>query len=128
MASHLSHLYGRQCGRGGGSGSDAQHTVGVTEAIGILRLKALRLLHHHVQDHNGGLTLGGNKNWRTFYIKYLFATGNSQKMFMNFLADSKGFLGVGNEVSIHFCELRAAGPQLILNCKQNFDVKSLELK
>ena len=106
--SHPPHLYGRECGRCGRSRSDAQHAVGITEAVGILRLQALRLLHHHVEDNNGGLTLGGKTNWWIFYIKYLFARGNSQKMFMNFLADTKGFLGVGNQLRIHFCELRAA--------------------
>ena len=46
-------------------------------------------------------------NYRTFYSEYLFAAGNSQKMFMNFLADTKGFLSVGDQVCIHLGKLWA---------------------
>lgn len=49
------HLHCVLCRSGDGGRSDAQHTVGVTVAIGVLRFQALSLLHHHVEDNNRGL-------------------------------------------------------------------------
>ncbi len=37
------------------AGPDAQHAVGVTEAVRVLGLEVARLDHDHVQDHDGRL-------------------------------------------------------------------------
>ena len=59
---------------------------------------------------------------------YLLPAGNSQQMLVDPLVDTEGVLGIGEQLSIHLRELGTGGAELVLDCKQNLNVKSLQLK
>ena len=59
---------------------------------------------------------------------YLFITCDSQQLFVEFFVNTKRLLSIGQQVFFEMVKLRAACTELVLNCVENLNIQTMELK